>query len=199
VEGARPRIPEYSDVRGVPSFSAHLDRVREQATTPNGVFGAKLMWRHLVDLVGRLNLASPAEATAELFGEPRCLWVRREDPVRQAVSLWRAMQTQSWRSEADEREPCYSYAAIRHLAGSLEADDAAWERFFAANGLAVLEVRYAEMVEDLPGTLARALAHIGVDSQTGDLTAPVRRQSDGLSDDWVARYERDHGAVKDPA
>jgi LPS sulfotransferase NodH len=198
VEGARPRIPEYSDVRGT-SFSSHLDRVREQGTTPNGVFGAKLMWAHLVDLATRLNVASPVQAAAELFGDPRYLWVRREDPVRQAVSLWRAMQTQSWRAEADEREPCYSYAAIRYLADSLEADDAAWDRFFAANGFAMLEIRYAEMVADLPGTLARALAHIGVDGATGEFAPPMGRQSDGLSDDWVARYEQDRQAVKDPA
>jgi LPS sulfotransferase NodH len=199
VQDAQPRIPRYSDLRCLSSFSAHLRRVREHGTTPNGVFGAKLMWTHLVDLATRLNLASPAEATAALFGEPRCLWVRREDPVRQAVSLWRAMQTQSWRAEAAEREPCYSYAAIRHLAGTVEADDAAWDRFFATNGLEVLEIRYAELVEDLPGTLTRALAHIGVDGDTEDCTPPMRRQSDGLSDDWVARYEQDHEAVKGPA
>ncbi len=200
VAGMRPRIPEYSDLRGVRSFAVHLKRVREQGTTPNGVFGAKIMWAHLVDLAARMDLASPAQATAQLFGEPRCLWVRREDPVRQAVSLWRAMQTQSWRSEAAQREPRYSFAALQHLAGALAADDAAWERFFGANGLAVLDIRYTEMVRDLPGTLARALDHIGVDGAgADDCTPPMRRQSDGLSDAWAARYEQDREAVKDPA
>lgn len=193
IEGARPRIPDYSDIRGVRRYEEHLARVREWGTTPNGVFGAKVMWAHLVDLAVLTGLASPVEAAAELFGEPRCLWVRREDRVRQAVSLWRAMQTQSWRSEAAEREPRYSFAAMRHLARALAADDAAWEHFFAASGLPVLEIGYGELVRDLEGTLDRALDHVGVPHARGDLdcTPPMRRQSDDLSDAWVAAYERE--------
>ena len=62
--------------------------------------------------------------------------MRRADTVRQAVSLWRAMQTQSWRAEnePDAGEPQYSFAALRHLVELLTAHDAAWERFFAAAG-----------------------------------------------------------------
>ncbi|HET9739623.1 MAG TPA: Stf0 family sulfotransferase [Solirubrobacteraceae bacterium] len=193
IEGARPRIPDYSDIRGVPRYEEHLARVREWGTTPNGVFGAKVMWAHLVDLAVLTGHASPVEAAAELFGEPRCLWVRREDRVRQAVSLWRAMQTQSWRSEAAEREPRYSFAAMRHLARALAADDAAWERFFATSALPVLEIGYGELVRDLEGTLDRALDHVGVPHARGDLdcTPPMRRQSDDLSDAWVAAYERE--------
>lgn len=199
VHGARPRVPAYSDLRGIQRYEEHLSRVREWGTTPNGVFGAKVMWAHLVDLAVVTGHASPVLAAAELFEEPRCLWVRRGDPIRQAVSLWRAMQTQSWRSEAAEREPGYSFAALRHLGRALEADDAAWERFFAASRLPVLAVDYGEMVRDLPGTLGRALDHIGVPYTARDLdcTPPMRRQSDSLSDAWVAAYERE--AVKDPA
>ena len=193
LDGARPRAPAYSDVRGLRRYEQHLARVREWGTTPNGVFGAKLMWSHLIDLTEHTGFASPADAVAELFGEPPCLWVRRDDPVRQAVSLWRAMQTQSWRSEADEREPRYSFAALRHLTGALEADDAAWERFFADSGLPVLEIGYGELARDLEGTLDRALDHIGVPRVRGDhdRTPPMRRQSDELSDAWVAAYERE--------
>jgi LPS sulfotransferase NodH len=193
VDGARPRAPTYSDVRGLRRYEEHLARVRAWGTTPNGVFGAKLMWAHLVDLAALTGYATAAEAAAELFGEPRCLWVRRADPVRQAVSLWRAMQTQSWRSEAAQREPRYSYAALRHLVGALEADDAAWERFFAGSGLPVLEIAYGEMVRDLRATLDRSLDHIGVPHARGDLdcTPPLRRQSDDVSDAWVAAYERE--------
>jgi trehalose 2-sulfotransferase len=199
LDGAMPRAPAYSDVRGLRRYEEHLARVREWGTTPNGVFGAKLMWAHLVDLAALTGYATPAEAAAELFGEPRCLWVRRDDRVRQAVSLWRAMQTQSWRSETAEREPRYSFAALRHLVGALEADDLAWERFFTTSGLPVLDIAYADMVHDLQGTLGRALEHIGVPDARHDLdgTPPLRRQSDRLSDTWVAAYERE--AVETPA
>jgi len=196
VDGAWPRAPDYSDLRGLDHYEEHLARVREWGTTPNGVFGAKVMWAHLVDLATLTGYATPAEAVTELFAEPRCLWVRRDDLVRQAVSLWRAMQTQSWRSEAAERDPRYSFAALRHLTAALAADDAAWERFFVTSGLPVLEIAYGEMVGDLQGTLERALDHIGVPHSRVD-GPPLHRQSDGLSDAWVEAYALE--AVEAPA
>jgi LPS sulfotransferase NodH len=42
------------------------------------------------------------ELLRELFAGPRYVWVRRRDTVRQAVSLWRALQTRAWRQHLDE-------------------------------------------------------------------------------------------------
>jgi LPS sulfotransferase NodH len=94
---AAPEPPPYSSLAGVASYAEHVERVKEWGRTPNGVFGAKLMWDHL----GRLARdRPPREALDELFDGPRYVWVRRGDVVRQAVSLWRAMQTQSWRHDS---------------------------------------------------------------------------------------------------
>ena len=82
---SRRRTPRSPASR---SYAEHLERVRQWGTTPNGVFGAKLMWDH----VGRLHRR--AGDPLELFGDPALVWVRRRDVVRQAISLWRAMQTQ---------------------------------------------------------------------------------------------------------
>ena len=92
---AAPEPPPYSSLAGVSSYAEHLERVREWGTTPNGVFAAKLMWDH----VERLTALGPMD---ELFDRPRYVWVRRGDVVRQAVSLWRAMQTQSWRDDSTD-------------------------------------------------------------------------------------------------
>ena len=93
------------------------------------------------------------------FDRPRLVWVRREDTVRQAVSLWRAMQTQSWRAEneAATGEPRYSFAALRHLVEQLEAHDAAWERFLAGAAAPVLALTYEEVAAD-PADAVRAHA-----------------------------------------
>ena len=63
---AAPAPPPYSSLEGVRSYAEHLERVREWGTTPNGVFGVKLMWGH----VGRLHRR--AGDPLELFGEPSC-------------------------------------------------------------------------------------------------------------------------------
>ena len=121
--------------------------MREWGTTPNGVFGAKIMWAHLEDLGRRLDSHDLPALVDTVFDRPRLVWVRRADTVRQAVSLWRAMQTQSWRAEnePDAGEPQYSFAALRHLVELLTAHDAAWERFFAATGSDVLTFSYEDV------------------------------------------------------
>ena len=195
VERAPPHnAPPYSDLRGCVSYDEHLAKVRREGTTPNGVFGAKIMWAHLEDLGRRLGAADLGALVDELFDRPHFVWVRRQDTVRQAVSLWRAMQTQSWRAENEPGggEPRYSFAALHHLVSLLVAHDAAWERFFAATDR-VLTLTYEEISSDLAGSLERTLAHIDVEPPDGALEAlpNMRRQADERSDEWVAAYGRD--------
>jgi LPS sulfotransferase NodH len=185
--------PPYSDVRAYASYDEHLERVRRDGTTPNGVFGAKIMWAHLEDLGRRLGAPDLGALVDELFDRPRFVWVRRQDTVRQAVSLWRAMQTQSWRAENEPGgEPRYSFIALHHLVSLLSAHDAAWERFLAATD-SVLTLTYEDIASDLAGSLERTLAHIGVEAPDGALDAlpTMRRQADERSDEWVAAYSRD--------
>ena len=180
---AAPEPPPYSSLEGVSSYAEHLERAREWGTTPNGVFGAKVMWDHL-ERLGDLD---------ERFDHPRYVWVRRRDVVRQAVSLWRAMQTQSWRhdSAGAGHPPHYSFAALRHLVERLTEQDERWRVLLT--GAPVLELTYEEVTADLPGAIRRTLAHVGVELPAdSSLTLPtMRRQADELSEDWVAAYARD--------
>jgi LPS sulfotransferase NodH len=181
----------YSDVRGVADYHEQLERVRGWGTTDNGVFGAKIMWSHLVDLGRRLGEDDlPALVDAQ-FGRPRFVWVRRADKVRQAVSLWRAMQSQSWRAENEPSagEPQYSYAAIHHLVAQLDAQDDAWVRFFGAASGSVLALTYENVAADLTGALERTLDHIEVAPPHGSLCVPpMRRQADERSEAWAEAY-----------
>jgi LPS sulfotransferase NodH len=205
--------PEYSSLRGVRCYADHLARVRVWGTTANGVFGAKIMWSQVGDLA-TLAAENPAcrgrpyrELLRLLFDAPRFVWVRREDTVRQAVSLWRAMQTQFWRAEVEPPvarpggpEPQYSYPALRHLVGMLHDDDAAWERFFAAPDGPPLRLTYEQLAADLEGMVRRTLRYLGLRPPAGPLAAPERmhRQSDGLSEAWVAAYARDAAGQPSP-
>ena len=186
--------PPYSDVRAC-NYAEHLDNVRRDGTTPNGVFGAKIMWAHLEDLGRRLGTSDLGALVDDLFDRPRFVWVRRLDTVRQAVSLWRAMQTQSWRAENEPAtgEPRYSYPALHHLVQLLSGHDAAWERFFADRGDRVLTLTYEDVAADLAAALRRTLEHIGVEPAPGMLDAlpNMRRQADERSEEWAAAYVRD--------
>ena len=76
-----------------------------EGTTANGVFGAKLMWGYLGDSAELLRGIDGmgARPLPDLLGRtfPGLRYVRitREDKVRQAVSLWKAVQTRAWKRE----------------------------------------------------------------------------------------------------
>ena len=129
-----------------------MDWVKDRATTPNGVFGAKIMWPYMAGLVdglstipARSGTAAPDDLLAETFPGLRYVWLRRMDKVRQAVSLWRAIQTWHWRKDAaaasrgpQERAAGpplrYSFEAIDHLRQRLISSDRAWEIYFEQDG-----------------------------------------------------------------
>jgi trehalose 2-sulfotransferase len=209
-----PEAPAYSSLAGLSDYREHLERTFAQGTTPNGVFGAKLMFNQLEELqalAGGLPEFSGLEIGAlleQLFRGPRYIWVSRRDVVRQAVSMWKAIQTRTWRdsdsdSDADGDEsvtPRYRFEAIDHLVRRFEADERGWESFFSQHGAEPLRIAYEdELVADRDGTVRRALDWLGVSPPRGwRAEEPLRRQADTDSDDWVAAYHRDRHAAQHP-
>lgn len=199
--------PAYSDLTTVDGWAAHLERTFALGTTTNGIFGAKLMWNQLPDVeqhagaIERFAGLSRLELLEALFDGDlgvRFVWMRRRDKVRQAISLWRALQTRSWRLEhpgGAEHPPrlSYSFGGIEHLRRRLSADDEAWGRFFAGHEIDALELVYEEDVElDPEGSVHRVAALVDAALSAGWAPqARMLRQADRLSDDWYEAYHRD--------
>lgn len=199
--------PGYSDLRTVASWAAHLERTFALGTTPNGIFGAKLMWNQLPDLeqhahsIERFAGLSGLELLEGLFdGEAgvRFVWMRRRDKARQAISLWRALQTRTWRLEhpnedEDSQVLHYSFDGIEHLRRRLSADDGAWGDFFDQHEIDALELVYEENVEPDPeGSVRRVAAAVGTEVPADwKPQAETVRQADDLSDEWYGAYHRD--------
>lgn len=199
--------PAYSNLRTVHDWEAHLDRTFRLGTTENGVFGAKLMWNQLPDIeqhaaaVPGFAGLTGVDLLDRLFDGPRYVWMRRRDRVRQAISLWRALQTRTWRLEhpqanGSKPELFYSFEGIEHLRRRLGADDDAWGRFFQQHGIQHLELVYEDDVEHDPaGAVAQVLEFTGIAVPDRWAATPrMIRQSDGLNDDWCAAYHRDAAA-----
>jgi LPS sulfotransferase NodH len=200
-----PDAPDYSSLEGIQDYREHLRRTFDWGTTDNGVFGAKLMFNQLPELhalagdLPEFAGLSRIELLEQLFDRPRYIWVSRGDKVRQAVSLWKALQTRSWRHDAptdDVSEPEYHFAGIDHLVARFEAEDRGWGEFFSAHGIVPLSVSYEDDLErDPDGTVRKALAWIEV-TAPADWRAgqPTERQADRISEEWVAAYHRDCAA-----
>jgi LPS sulfotransferase NodH len=178
VLGDELALPPLRHGDPLPPFAERLEAARRAGTTPNGVFGAKVMWSY------------GAPVLAALGSDPGVRWVlvRRRDKLRQAISLWRAIQTRQWNADdAAGGEAAYSRAAIDALRERLAGEEAAWERWLAGRDPLVLD--YDDFASQPGDAVAAVLRHIGVEAPA-DLTgaAPLRRQADALTEDWVRRH-----------
>src|SRR3954453_22602611 len=175
---------------GAPEAEFDWDGVLRAGTTPNGVFGAKVMWGHLEDLWPRLG----GRALEDVLPRLRYVRVSRADRVAQAVSLWIAIQTQHWRDEGDNdaaHDPVYSFGAIRHLVEQLDEHERAWDAWLA--GREPILVPYEELAAAPADTVSGVLAELGIDARVPEL-ARMRRQSGDRSRAWIERYAQEEAA-----
>lgn len=209
-----PRSPLWSRT----AYDRYLDWVKEVGTTDNGVFGAKLMWGYVEDFVSLLrNIPEYREVPmADILSEvfPNLTFVRvvRANKIRQAVSLWKAIQTASWRDEgstgsvgenpentdtpsyqgfANEHRPAlrFHYGAIKHLLDQLLQQEAGWDAFFEHARIKPVFILYENFASDIETSTRNVLESLGID-QPDDLHLEPRmkKQSDGVNDDWARRY-----------
>jgi LPS sulfotransferase NodH len=203
-----------------PSLPAYAARLGQERATPNGVFGAKLLYRQLLHLE---HLARREPELAELplpeildrlFPNLHFVWVTREDKVRQAISWFKARQTGVWGQDQGRNSPrlgrawrlgdeplqpgelAFDYDGIATLVRQAEAEDAAIGQFFATSGIEPFRVIYEEFTPRYEETIHTLLRWLGV-TPPPDLTLPNPRTvklADDRTDEWVARFRELHAA-----
>lgn len=184
-----------------PDFETLVGEALRRGTTENGVLGTKIMWAYFRDFVRlarrtpRLGSVAPCDVPASVLPNlQRFVWMHRRDTTRQAVSLWKALQTQQWRRDSDEelggRGLRFSFAAVDHLKLRIDEHNAAWQNYFEECGVEPMEVVYEDLVDDYEGTVLWLLDGIGVPiPENFGVTEPkMRRQADDLSEEWVRLY-----------
>jgi LPS sulfotransferase NodH len=197
-----------------PSLPAYVARLSAQRATPNGVFGAKLLYgqlRHLETLAQQdpalAELPLPALLT-RLFPNVRLIWATRDDKVRQAISWYKARQTGVWGQDerrdapklgrawrtGDEPVPpgelAFDYDGIAALLAQAEAEDAALARLIAQSGLPAFRVAYEAFSACYEAGAIELLRWLGIDPPA-DLTLPKPRTvklADDRTEEWVARF-----------
>lgn len=199
------RVELLFDPRRFRSFGDYVTWVLGTATTSNGVFGAKIMSVYLSGLAAGLREAlgdgapdEPHKVLAAAF--PRLRYVRliRSDKVRQAISLWRAIQTWQWREDSapgalaieSGGDLRYSFSAIDHLRRGLEQEEAWWDTYFASTGIEPLTIVYEQFADQHDHAVRAVFRHLEIPfDPSWSLPSPtIRRQADGLSAEWAARY-----------
>jgi trehalose 2-sulfotransferase len=203
----QPRSPLWSRT----AYDRYLEWAMDVGTTPNGVFAAKLMWGYFDDFSGllrnvpRFRDVPLADLLPAVFPDLTFVRVVRANKIRQAVSLWKAVQTATWREEerADHPEaPPYKsfledhrtglrfhYRAIEHLLQQILIEEASWDAFFEHCGIAPVLVLYENFAADPQTSTINVLERMGIDPPLDFEFQPLmKRQSDLLNDDWARRY-----------
>lgn len=192
-----------------PDFDrAYLDAMRREGSAGTGILGLRIMYSSLVEAERRLNRAAggergAAEALDEAFGPLLYIHLSRQDKLGQAVSLARAEQTGLWHLRADgsvleggdvQPEPRYDGPRIAGILGELERDDAAWSEYFARHALKPMRLTYEGVTADPQKALGGILGRLGLDPAVAEtLPTPTAKMADGLSAEWVARFQREAG------
>lgn len=192
----RWRIPR--DPAGSFDYRDYLRAAVAAGATPNGVFGARVMWGTLDELVGKLGAAHPELAGADLdlltsaFGRTRFVHLWRDDPVAQAVSWARAEQTAVWQpgdTAPPGREPRFDFAQIHRLVQTIDEHNTAWRDWFAAFDVQPHLVRYEDLTADMAGVTAGILRFLGLPPPADRPVTPRHhRRTDQLTEEWIARY-----------
>jgi len=177
-------------------------RVLQAGAGANGVFGLKLMGyqadrleRELPAVLGMPD-TSLGLVLAATLADPKYVYLTRQDRLRQAISLVRAVQTSQWRSmDAASCAPQYDAHAIAREVQSLAQDEDRWEEFFDRNRVTPYRLTYEEFTGLPPRTVAALLSYLGHDEPLEIALSQTqhRRQADDVTEEWLRRYEREGG------
>jgi LPS sulfotransferase NodH len=189
------------DSRKYEHYSDYLAWTIEQGTTANGVFGAKLMWgyfngfvNHLRGLPGHAEMSN-AELLPSVFPNLNFVWVTRTEKLRQAVSLWKALQTWTWRRDANDGtivkgDLRYSFDAIDRLVATIRVEESAWLDYFEECRIEPHVVVYEQLAQDFEAVALEIVDFLGIPRPADLQVLPpeMTRQSDDISEQWLDRY-----------
>lgn len=187
----------WKEFWGISCYTDYVGRIIKEGMTSNGVFGAKMMWGVLGDFVDRLRTIPEYERLpvhellSRVFPNLHYIFITRSDKVRQAVSYWKAFQTQTW-AVVDETsldrsslngsqhkilgyhplvwkhrpsftgELHFDFERIDTLVRYIESSEEHWQKYFAENGITPLTVVYEDLVAAYEQTAIQILKELAI-------------------------------------
>jgi trehalose 2-sulfotransferase len=183
---------EYWSLPEGSTFDEFLQAALAYGTTPNGVYGLKIHWSHVLLLAERLAVADDLSRVLEaLFPDAAYINIVRRDRRAQALSFFRALGTNEWcrfvgTVAADATQLELDHDMVRSLEAEMKDQQRGWMQYFSERGIEPLVVEYERLESDYRGEIARALAFLGFDPAAAASIPEPRlvRQSDDLNATW---------------
>lgn len=187
---------------------AYLRAVLDEGAGETGIFGLRLMWGTVEEVVERFGWLHPAaladELFEEIFGRLVYIHVSRSDKLAQAISLLKAEQSGLWHVAADgsprqktvaQGAAGYDARRIEELMEELVRDDAAWGDFFFKHAINPVKITY-EALAACPGTeVGKIFAALGLRSALAEeVTVQTSKMANAESTKWAERFRREQEA-----
>lgn len=185
---------------GVLDYGAFVAKARVTGSTPNGVFGGRIMWGSLERLLvglGRATGASDLAVLEDALGPLAFVHLRRDGLLEQAVSWSRAEQTGYWQEgDAATGHVRLDVEKLQEFARTIYGHNAAWRAWFEGQAIEPLALTYEEVVGDHHAAVTRVADHLSVELPTDWRPRPrERQQADEISAAHVAAL-REAGGTK---
>jgi LPS sulfotransferase NodH len=167
------------DPDGSFDYRDYVQAAIKDGNTENGVFGARVMWGTMDEIVANLSsvyrdlAGGDLELLSRAFGRIRFVHLRRGDTVAQAVSWARAEQTGYWHhGDSSANEPHFELDQIQGFVAMIDEHNAAWRDWFTSFDIRPHVVRYEELTADMVGITLGVLDFLGLELPDGRTIAP---------------------------
>jgi LPS sulfotransferase NodH len=184
-----------------PSRMQYIQRVLQDNTTANGVFGTVVMWSYfdrmlqMLQEIPKYNALDGADLLASVLHRPKYVWLRRRNRLEQAVSWAIACQTGVWAQKAGEKPrprdlPRFDFKVIDEWCKRIAEHNAAWANYFRENQIEPLTLFYEDLVANYRATIERVLEflYVPLPARIEIVASGLEKQADDMSAQWIAAY-----------
>lgn len=181
--------PERMKLWKAKSDLEYFQQMLLRTSTDNGVCGIK------VATLAFENMRRELGPIFELL-RPKFIWLRRHDVLRQAISLYRASETDIWHWHEGQAKPQaavpFDAEKINACRKQIEQANEAWAIWFAENRISPLQFWYEDVISSPRGTVEETCRHVGVDAGSLPvLKSDLRVMRDETTEQWITMYAGD--------
>ncbi len=202
-----PDVATLMDRHEAASADVLQTKILNLGTTANGIFSVKLStgkggFEQLGEILRLTSTGTDQDKSIyeyyrDAFPDLRCIFLTRRNKIRQAVSWWKAIQTNQWGLRAGEQaasneDLTYNFDALTTLLQEIVFREAGWQAFFEAMHIKPVTVWYEDLVSDYSSTIQNLL--LALEEPDVDIPVPpttYRKQEDDLSETWVQRFRKE--------
>lgn len=185
------------------NFNEYLHKIFKNTPSSNGVFGAKVMgagyFETFANRIRQLpnyknqNLSTP-ELMEDFFYNLKYIWLTRRNKIRQAISLYKALQSGRWHTNDKRKltgiEPVFDFESVEYYLKEIIKQEAYWERFFNEADIIPLTIVYEDFCIDQEKAVRCILQYLGISTPPNLNLGEVKQKklADSTTEIWVRQY-----------